>query len=67
MLLFVRAAQILKEKSNMDSTSDARTYYQSETHDDHVFKPKEDKDNANEVFSMDYTPARRKPPIHNLN
>ncbi|KHN29135.1 hypothetical protein glysoja_008470, partial [Glycine soja] len=60
-------AQILKEKSNMDSTSDASTYYQSETHDDHVFKPKEDKDNANEVFSMDYTPARRKPPIHNLN
>ncbi|KAG5136642.1 hypothetical protein JHK82_021373 [Glycine max] len=51
----------------MDSTSDASTYYQSETHDDHVFKPKEDKDNANEVFSMDYTPARRKPPIHNLN
>ncbi|KAL5175745.1 hypothetical protein HKD37_08G021871 [Glycine soja] len=60
-------SQILKEKSNMDSTSDASTYYQSETHDDHVFKPKEDKDNANEVFSMDYTPARRKPPIHNLN
>jgi len=34
---------------------------------DHVFKPREGKDNANKVFSMDYSPARRKPPIHNLN
>ncbi|KHN34030.1 hypothetical protein glysoja_030484, partial [Glycine soja] len=61
-------ARVLKEKSNMvDSTSsDASTAHHSETHD-HVFKPKEGKYNANEVFSMDYTPARRKPPIHNLN
>ncbi|XP_019463314.1 PREDICTED: uncharacterized protein LOC109362159 [Lupinus angustifolius] len=30
------------------------------------FKPKEDGEvNESEVFSMDYTPARRKPPIHN--
>ncbi|KAE9610256.1 hypothetical protein Lal_00006393 [Lupinus albus] len=30
------------------------------------FKPKEDGEaNEGEVFSMDYTPPRRKPPIHN--
>lgn len=35
----------------MDSTiNDASTTHHSEMHD-HVFKPKEGKDNANEVFS----------------
>jgi len=34
---------------------------------DDEFNPKEGKDNANDVFSMDYSAARRKPPIHNLN
>jgi hypothetical protein len=33
---------------------------------DHMFKPKEEDHHVgDEVFSMDYTPARRKPPIHN--
>ncbi|RDX79588.1 hypothetical protein CR513_39972, partial [Mucuna pruriens] len=60
-------ARTLKEKSNMVSARDASTAHdQKETHDN-VFKPKEGKDNASEVFSMDYSPARRKPPIHNLN
>ncbi|XP_020215609.1 uncharacterized protein LOC109799451 [Cajanus cajan] len=58
-------ARKLKEKSNTVSSGDSSTTHK-ETHDN-VFKPKEGKDNGNEVFSMDYTPARRKPPIHNLN
>ncbi|KAK7358887.1 hypothetical protein VNO77_00827 [Canavalia gladiata] len=58
-------ARTLKEKSNIvASTRDANTTHHKQTHD-HVFKPKEDDNNAGEVFSMDYTPARRKPPIHN--
>ncbi|TKY60380.1 hypothetical protein E2542_SST17478 [Spatholobus suberectus] len=59
-------ARTFKEKSNMVSTRDPSTAHHRETHD-HVYKPKEGKDHASEVFSMDYTPVRRKPPIHNLN
>ncbi|CAL0325170.1 unnamed protein product [Lupinus luteus] len=42
-----------------------------ETHNKEVFdvkfKPREDGEgnDQGQVFSMDYTPARRKPPIHN--
>ncbi|KAL2342963.1 hypothetical protein Fmac_004248 [Flemingia macrophylla] len=60
--VIICAARTLKEKRYTGGSS---TTHYKETHD-HVFKPKEDKGNANEVFSMDYTPARRKPPIHNL-
>lgn len=51
------AARTLKEKSNT-----ANYYKEAE---DHMFKPREGDNGGDEVFSMDYTPARRKPPIHN--
>ncbi|XP_027367481.1 uncharacterized protein LOC113873525 [Abrus precatorius] len=59
-------ARTHREKSNIaTSTKDASSANHKETVHDHVlFKPK-DADNSGEVFSMDYTPARRKPPIHN--
>ncbi|XP_057421224.1 uncharacterized protein LOC130715171 [Lotus japonicus] len=58
-------ARALKEKSNIASSKDDRTAHHKEEQD-HMFKPKKGEDNVdNEVFSMDYTPARRKPPIHN--
>ncbi|KAK7247517.1 hypothetical protein RIF29_42400 [Crotalaria pallida] len=64
-------ARTLKERSNIPSTRDAHNNNDNnnnkEAHGDVKFKPKEDHDegNAGEMFSMDYTPARRKPPIHN--
>ncbi|XP_054804873.1 uncharacterized protein LOC129307946 [Prosopis cineraria] len=61
-------ARSLKEKETINSTG----HEQQEGHDHHqtVLKPKANNNNeANnaegEVFSMDYTPASRKPPIHN--
>lgn len=55
------AARILKEKSN-----DVVSISHDKEAEDHVFKAKEeDHNNGGEVFAMDYTPARRKPPIHN--
>ncbi|KAI5384296.1 uncharacterized protein LOC127105918 [Lathyrus oleraceus] len=54
-------ARILKEKSN-----DVESISHDKEAEDHVFKAKEeDHNNGGEVFAMDYTPARRKPPIHN--
>ncbi|KAJ1412912.1 hypothetical protein SESBI_20064 [Sesbania bispinosa] len=57
-------ARTLKEKGN--TTRDPRTAHNNEEQD-HAFKAKEGEENnaGNEVFSMDYTPASRKPPIHN--
>ncbi|AET04626.1 uncharacterized protein [Medicago truncatula] len=52
-------ARTLKEKSN-DVTSNTHN-----NKEDHMFKAKEEHNVGDEVFSMDYTPARRKPPIHN--
>ncbi|KAK4256753.1 hypothetical protein QN277_006438 [Acacia crassicarpa] len=54
-------ARTLKERINGNSR-----VHKKEARDG-IFKPKEnDKGNADgEVFSMDYTPARKKPPIHN--
>ncbi|XP_028765947.1 uncharacterized protein LOC114723877 [Neltuma alba] len=52
-------ARSLKERINGNIRD------RKEAHDG-VLKTKEDEGNADcEVFSMDYTPARRKPPIHN--
>ncbi|KAI4345148.1 hypothetical protein L6164_012302 [Bauhinia variegata] len=57
-------ARTLKESSNIAS-GDANTAPHRESHDD-TFKPKDNELNTDsEVFSMDYSPARRKPPIHN--
>jgi hypothetical protein len=58
MIYIYGAARTLKEKSND---------VMSNTHNkvDHMFKAKEEHNVGDEVFSMDYTPARRKPPIHN--
>ncbi|CAK8578900.1 unnamed protein product [Lathyrus sativus] len=54
-------ARILKEKSN-----DVVSVSHDKEAQDHEFKAKEeDHNNGDEVFAMDYTPARRKPPIHN--
>ena len=62
--LFLYAARTLKEVSNLTS-GDATTAHNKEGHDG-KFKPEEHEFNAgSEVFSMDYTPASRKPPIHN--
>ncbi|OIW18187.1 hypothetical protein TanjilG_31307 [Lupinus angustifolius] len=55
-------ARALKERSNVGNSSNV---HNKEEHDV-KFKPKEDDEGKKgEVFSMDYTPARRKPPIHN--
>ncbi|XP_061355595.1 uncharacterized protein LOC133300115 [Gastrolobium bilobum] len=57
-------ARTLRERSNRTS-GDANTDHHMEAHAD-LFKPKEEEFNTGgEVFSMDYTPASRKPPIHN--
>ncbi|KAL1364780.1 hypothetical protein HN51_012933 [Arachis hypogaea] len=59
-------ARTLKERSNMGGTTkDANIDH--DHHGDDKFKPKEDEGNGSsgEVFAMDYTPASRKPPIHN--
>ncbi|WJX47694.1 hypothetical protein P8452_34355 [Trifolium repens] len=54
-------ARTLKEKSN----DEMNTLHNKEAQD-HMFKAKEEDHHVgDEVFSMDYTPARRKPPIHN--
>ncbi|MED6220634.1 hypothetical protein PIB30_046721 [Stylosanthes scabra] len=65
-------ARTLKERNNMGSgttTTDANTGHDDviNHHGDDKFKPKEDEGNGSsgEVFAMDYTPASRKPPIHN--
>ncbi|MED6107485.1 hypothetical protein PIB30_014583 [Stylosanthes scabra] len=66
-------ARTLKERNNMGSgttTTDANTGRDDviNHHGDDKFKPKEDEGNggnSGEVFAMDYTPASRKPPIHN--
>ncbi|KAK7318503.1 hypothetical protein RJT34_03205 [Clitoria ternatea] len=59
-ILIHARARTLKEESNIIANS---------TRDDNketrVLKPKEDEDNEGEVLSMDYSPARRKTPIHN--
>ncbi|CAL0306636.1 unnamed protein product [Lupinus luteus] len=55
-------ARALKERSNIGNSSNVH----NKEEDDVKFKPKEDDEGKKgEVFSMDYTPARRKPPIHN--
>lgn len=60
-------ARTLKERIEKGDGNDA---YRAEKEglDHQSFKPKENNNNNEvngEVFSMDYTPARRKPPIHN--
>ncbi|XP_061343738.1 uncharacterized protein LOC133289753 [Gastrolobium bilobum] len=56
-------ARTLKEKSKIVGSTSTAHY--KEVHDP-IFKPKEDEDNAGgEMFSVDYTAVRRKPPIHN--
>ncbi|KAE9602800.1 hypothetical protein Lal_00049920 [Lupinus albus] len=55
-------ARELKERSNIGNTIDVNNKEEDEV----KFKPKEDDEGKKgEVFSMDYTPATRKPPIHN--
>ncbi|XP_027339081.1 uncharacterized protein LOC113852885 [Abrus precatorius] len=56
-------ARTLKESSNLTS-GDPNTAQHKEAHAN-VFKPKEEDNVSGDVFSMDYTPASRKPPIHN--
>ncbi|CAJ2641641.1 unnamed protein product [Trifolium pratense] len=57
-------ARVLKERSNQ-SGEDANKAQHKEVHVD-MFKLKEGEEKGDsEVFSMDYTPASRKPPIHN--
>ncbi|KAG4392810.1 hypothetical protein GLYMA_04G217600v4 [Glycine max] len=59
------AARTLKEKSNLTS-GDVNTVQHNKEAIAKVFKPKdEDVNVGGDVFSMDYTPASRKPPIHN--
>ncbi|RDY07482.1 hypothetical protein CR513_08402, partial [Mucuna pruriens] len=60
-------ARTLKEKNNL-SSGDANTAQQHNKKEAHaeVFRPKDEEVNVGgDVFSMDYTPASRKPPIHN--
>lgn len=61
----VYAARTLKEKTNITSGHANTVQHNKESHAE-VFKPKdEDVNVGGDVFSMDYTPASRKPPIHN--
>lgn len=61
MIYMYGAARTLKEKNN-----DVMSTSNNKEAQDHMFKAKEEDHNVgDEVFSMDYTPARRKPPIHN--
>jgi hypothetical protein len=67
IFIFGYAARVLKEiRSNQQSGEDhANKAQHKEVHAD-MFKLKEGEENTDsEVFSMDYTPASRKPPIHN--
>ncbi|ESW09570.1 hypothetical protein PHAVU_009G138100 [Phaseolus vulgaris] len=58
-------ARTLKEKTNITSGHANTVQHNKESHAE-VFKPKdEDVNVGGDVFSMDYTPASRKPPIHN--
>ncbi|XP_014489969.1 uncharacterized protein LOC106752742 [Vigna radiata var. radiata] len=58
-------ARTLKEKTNT-ARGDASTVQHSKESHAEVFKPKdEDVNVGGDVFSVDYTPASRKPPIHN--
>ncbi|CAJ1974612.1 unnamed protein product [Sphenostylis stenocarpa] len=58
-------ARTLKEKNSITS-GDASTVQHNQQSHAEVFKPKdEDVNVGGDVFSMDYTPASRKPPIHN--
>nr|XP_004503987.1 uncharacterized protein LOC101506875 [Cicer arietinum] len=58
---FQARARTLKEKSKDTDTTNNKEVQ------DNMFKAKEEDHNnvGDDVFSMDYTPARRKPPIHN--
>ncbi|XP_028755047.1 uncharacterized protein LOC114714473 [Neltuma alba] len=67
-----RAARTLKEGSNEGGMRDETNINggHEEGHGDHhqTFKAKENNEANNaegEVFSMDYTPPSKKPPIHN--
>ncbi|KAI5405144.1 hypothetical protein KIW84_052067 [Lathyrus oleraceus] len=58
-------ARVLKERSNQSSEDASKSQKHKEVHAD-LFKLKEEEGNVDsEVFAMDYTPASRKPPIHN--
>ncbi|TKY73883.1 hypothetical protein E2542_SST02640 [Spatholobus suberectus] len=58
-------ARTLKEKNNL-SSGDANTAQHTKEAHAEVIKPKDEEVNVGgDVFSMDYTPASRKPPIHN--
>lgn len=66
IFIFLCAARTLKERSDKGIMKDKTI------NGDHnqTFKPKTNNNEADhntegEVFSMDYTPASRKPPIHN--
>lgn len=59
------AARVLKEINNQSSEGVNKAQQHKEVHAD-MFKLKEGGDNVgSDVFTMDYTPASRKPPIHN--
>ncbi|KAI9108675.1 hypothetical protein K1719_020322 [Acacia pycnantha] len=64
---FQATARTLKERSNITGMGDETI----NGGDHQTFKPKANNEANNnnnaegEVFSMDYTPASRKPPIHN--
>ncbi|QCE15297.1 uncharacterized protein LOC114164814 [Vigna unguiculata] len=58
-------ARTLKEKTNITSGDASTVQHSKESHAE-VFKPKdEDVNVGGDVFAADYTPASRKPPIHN--
>ncbi|KAL5075274.1 hypothetical protein RYX36_014258, partial [Vicia faba] len=58
-------ARVLKELSNQSSEDANKSQQQKQVHAD-LFKLKEEEGNVDsQVFAMDYTPASRKPPIHN--
>lgn len=63
--IFDHAARTLMKERTTNNVNSNRDH-SKEGHDE-IFNPKENnKGNADaEVFSMDYSPARRKPPIHN--
>lgn len=62
--MFGYAARVLKERSNQSSEEASKSQKHKEVHAD-LFKLKEEGNVDSEVFAMDYTPASRKPPIHN--
>ena len=60
----MHAARTLKERTDVASREASNTAHKEAY--DNTFKTKEDDEVKHEdQFSMDYTPASKKPPIHN--